>query len=137
VAEFNDIQTALDSHLKTYHDANSDDFSIAWPNSNTDEYTSETVRPSFLPGDTNQVSLGATGQDETNGIYQIDIFTKKGEGRSQIIDIIADLYKRGQVLTSGAANVRLRGPSIGGSRYEGNWFVTPITINWQVYTEAR
>ena len=136
MAEFNDIQTALDTHLFDYHAASAG-FEIAWNNAQTDEYSNETVRPTFLPGDTVQAGMGATGLDVTNGLYQIDIFTKKGEGRSQIIDIIADLYKRGQTLTSGSAKVRLRGPSIGAARYEGDWFITPITINWQTYTEAR
>ena len=137
MAEFNDIQVALETHLDDYLTANPGTFEIAWPNSKTKEYDSEYVRPTFLPGDTAQSGMGSTGLDETNGIYQIDIFTKKGAGRSQIFDIIADLYKRGQTLTSGSANVRLRGPSIGASRYEGDWFITPITVNWQVYTEAR
>lgn len=137
MAEFNDIQTALDTHLNTYLTANAGAFQIAWANSQTSKYTNETVRPTFLPGDTVQAGMGATGLDETNGVYQLDIFTKKGEGRSQIIDIIADLYKRGQTLTSGSAKVRLRGPSIGASRYEEDWFITPITVNWQTYTEAR
>ena len=136
MAEFNDIQVALDTHLFDYHAANGG-FSIAWQNTQTDEYSNETVRPSFLPGDTVQAGMGATGLDVTNGIYQLDIYTEKGEGRSQIIDIIADLYKRGQTLTQGSAKIRLRGPSIGASRYEGNWFITPITVNWQTYTEAR
>ena len=137
MAEFNDMQTALDTPLFDYLEANDGAFLIAWANAGIDDYENETVRPSFLPGDTIQSGMGESGLDVTNGLYQMDIFTKRGEGRSALIDTVSDLYKRGQTLTSGAAKLRLRGSSIGTSRYEGDWFITPITVNWQTYTEAR
>lgn len=112
------------------------DTEIAWPNYTFDD-SGEFVRPTFLPGDTEQAGMGADGLDVTDGLFQVDIYTPRGKGRSQLVDSIGDLYKRGTVLTYGSASVRVRGPSLGASRFEGDWFVTPIRINWQVYTEAR
>lgn len=130
MAEFNDIQAALLAPL------DGQSFDVAWPNDKAD-YTDEHVRPYVLPGDTEQATLGTTGKDETNGLLQVDIYTKRGTGRSQIIDTVSDLYSRGTILTQGLATIRSRGPSLGASRYEGDWFITPIRINWQTYTEAR
>lgn len=152
MAEFQDMQAALfkpleinyslsldyanNQYLELDYQFASNSIDVAWPNISK-EFTTEFVRPSFLPGDTSQAGMGASGLDETNGLFQVDIYTKRGEGRSALVDVIGDLYKRGTVLTYGSAKVRVRGPSIGASRYEGDWFVTPIRINWQTYTEAR
>jgi hypothetical protein len=65
----NDIQAALDSHLDSM-----DSTPIAWPNINYEPTTRTTyLRPRFLPVATEQASLGGSGKDVTDAIYQIDV----------------------------------------------------------------
>jgi len=147
---FNDIQAALESQLtmtyaldldyvaETYATGNSAAFGLdtAWPNSGFIP-TGAHIRPAFLPGDTIPAAIGATAQDVTNGVYQIDILDPKGGGRTQIADAIADIYSRGSQLASGSVIIRIRSTSIGAGQFEGEYYRTPIIINWQTYTEAR
>jgi len=64
---FNDIQAAFDAKLTA-----SVSHPIAYPNiffvPSADTIY---IRPTFLPAETSQASLGSAGKDETNGIYQI------------------------------------------------------------------
>ena len=132
MAEFIDMETALISRLNTIT-GNPD---IAWPNIEF-RPSGEYLRPAFLPSDTIPAALGASGLDETNGVYQVDCFTERGAGRSTLVDTVADHFKRGTVITYGSVNMRVRSVSIGASRDEGAYYVTPITVNWQTYTEPR
>lgn len=136
MAEFNDMQTALDARLATSY-GGVGETPVAWPNN---EYSPSGVvylRPTFLPSNTLQAGMSASGLDETNGVYQVDVFTPKGAGRSQIADDVADLFKRGTVLTASSVKMRIRSVSIGASRDDGAYYITPIEINWQTYTEPR
>ena len=130
---FNDMQAALDSQLDSL-----DSTPVAWPNVPY-EPSAGTVyfRPSLLPGDTAQVTLGATGQDETNAVYQIDVVVPRGTGRPTQLDTIADHFKRGTVLSYNGTKLRVRSVSIGPAILEGAWYFVPVSINVQTYTGAR
>ena len=91
----------------------------------------------FLPSDTLQVSLGANGKDETQAIYQIDIVSPRGAGRSTLTDNIADHFKRGTVLTYNNLKLRVRSVSIGPAINDGAWFFVPVSVNINAYTGAR
>lgn len=130
---FNDMQTALDSRLDSM-----DSTPIAWPNVPYEPSAGTVyVRPSFIPGDTLQVTLGSTGQDETNAIYQIDVVVPRGTGRPALLDTVADHFKRGTVLSYNGTNLRVRSVSIGPAILEGAWYFVPVSINVQTYTGAR
>jgi len=131
---FNDIQGALDNQLSTLTGSTP----IAWPNipySPTVETTY--LRPLFLPGDTIQASLGANGQDDTFGIYQIDVVYKAGTGRSTLTDTVADHFSRGTVCSYNGVNVRVRSVSIGPMIQDEAWVFVPVSISWQTFTPAR
>lgn len=138
---FNDIQATFDTKLAaTVSDP------IAYPNVPY-EPESDTVyiRPTFLPTDTVQASLGTTGKDETNGIYQIEVIVPRGSGRPQAVDSIADAFKRGTVLTYNDVTIRIRSVSIGVAVFTREstvsqntaWYSVPVSVNFQTYTEAR
>lgn len=130
---FNNIQTALDSRLATYVD-----LPVAFPNV---PYKPQAgmpyLRATFLPAETVQASMGATGKDETNGIYQIDVVVPRGSGRPQALDAIADLFKRGTVLTYNGVKLRIRSVSIDSAILDDEWYFVPISVSFQTYTEAR
>lgn len=131
---FNDIQTALDTRLSTL----SGGYSIAWPNTKFEPEADQTfLSPSFIPNTTEQVGLGSSGKDETNGLYQIDVVYPAGTGRSTIPDLIADHFKRGTVLTYNSVNVRVRSVSIESAVTEGAFHFVPVTVDFQTYTDAR
>lgn len=131
---FNDIETALMTRLTTMSSLPP----VAWPNIEySPNATTLYLEPNVLPADTAQASLGATGKDLTNGIFQIDVVIPAGTGRSAIPDIVADHFARGTTLSYNGTNVKVRTVSISPSRLEGSWFRMPVTINYFTYTEAR
>jgi len=130
---FNDIQAALDTKLSTITSA-----PIAYPNVPYKPQAGTTyIRASFLPTETLQASMGATGKDETNGIYQIDVVVPRGSGRPSLLDTVADVFKRGTVLTYNGVKLRIRSVSIGSAITDEEWYFVPISVNFQTYTEAR
>ncbi len=128
---FNDIQSALDAHLNTLGDT-----PIAWQNIPY-EPTGLYIRPSFLPADTAQASFGTSGKDLTNIIYQIDVVTPKGSGRTSLTDDIANHFKRGTVLSYNGVKLRVVSVSIAPALLDGAWYFVPVSVNLQTYTEAR
>lgn len=131
---FNDIQAALDTRLNSLGDGTP----IAWPNVDyTPEAGTTFYRPNFIPGDTVQASLGANGKDYMVGIYQVDIVTPRGSGRSGKVDTIADHFSRGSVLSYNGSKLTVRSVSIGPAINDGAWLFTPVSISVQIYSEAR
>lgn len=130
---FNDIQAALDTQLATITGT-----PIAFPNiPYTPSADTTYLRASFLPADTVQSSLGTSGRDETNGVYQVDVVAPRGSGRPSLPDTVADTFKRGTVLTYNSRSLRVRSVSIGSAILDDEWYFVPVSIDFQIYTEAR
>ncbi len=131
---FNDMQAALDTQLSTL----SGGYDIAYPNITYKPVGNATyLRASFIPADTLQVSLGSNGKDETQAIYQIDVVSPRGSGRSTLTDNVADHFKRGTVLAYNNLKLRIRSVSIGPAINDGAWFFVPVSVNINAYTGAR
>lgn len=134
---FTDIQAALHSHLNTMAGKPP----IAWENS---EYqpTAGTLfaRPSLLPGESVQATLGTDGQDSNVGVFQVDIFGPIDLGHGETVamaDTIADHFKRGTYLTYNSRVIRIRSVSRGAAGRDDNWYQIPVEINYIAYTAAR
>jgi len=131
---FNDIQAALDTHLQSIPGG----YTIAWPNVAFEPNGAGTyLRASFLPADTTQAAMGASGLDTTTGIYQVDAVYPAETGRTDLTDDIANHFKRGTILTYNDVNVRVRSVSIAPAIRDGAFYFVPVSISWQTYTEAR
>lgn len=138
---FFDTQAALDSSLSTAAGV----IPVAWQYPGTQgPYEPETgttyLRPTNLSGDTFQAELGTTGQDVTDGIYQVDVLAPLDATQKTILDLaddIADAFKRGSIHTYNGVNVRIRRASVGTSTRDGAWQIIPVTISYFVYTAAR
>lgn len=129
---FNDMQAALDTRLDGM-----DSTPIAWPNIPYEPGNATYLKPSFIPAGTLQVTLGDTGKDETLAIYQVEVISPRGAGRSSLPDTIADRFKRGTILTYNGVSLRVRSVSIGSALTDGAYYIVPVSINVQTYTGAR
>jgi len=91
----------------------------------------------MLPGDTVQASLGTDGKDESVGIFQISVYIPVGDGMSAWPDSIADHFKRGTTLTKNNVKLRIRSVSIASGFRDDNFYIVPVSIDYQVFTAAR
>jgi hypothetical protein len=134
LAIFNDIESAFTNQLATLTDAPD----IAWPNINYKPKAGTAYIAGFmLPGEFVQASMGATGKDVQVGIFQVNVYVPAGIGRSALPDAIAEHFKRGTVLSYNGTSIRIRAASIGPAGVDGAWYIVPVSINYQTYTEAR
>ena len=83
-----------------------------------------------------QASLGTSGFQRYEGIFQIDVHVPIGNSRILLDPILAEIrddYKRGTTLTN--ANIRVECKRAWESTpYNGEgWYVTPINIRWYAY----
>lgn len=134
---FLDISAALDGRLNTMTSVPP----VAWDN-DTYEPTIGTLylRPTNIPGDTLQSTLGDTGQDVTNGIYQVDVFAPLGEGKNEatvMADLVADRFKRGTDMVYNSRTVTVRSVSRQAANTSGGWYQIPVVIVYRAFTEAR
>jgi len=131
---FNDVQSALDARLASM----SGSLDIAFPNIPYEPAANESyLRANFLPADVVQAALGASGKDRIDGVYQVDVFTVAGTGRTNIPDTIADHFKRGTNLTYNSNTVRIINVSINPAIISGSWQAVPVSINFYSYMTAR
>lgn len=131
---FNDMQAALDARLETLTGS----YDIAWPNVPYEPVSGTTyLRPTFLPAETIQASMGDSGKDLTVGLYQVDVFSDAGSGRSSIPDAIANHFKRGTNLTYNGITLRVQSVSILPAVIDGSWQQTPVSISFYIFTDAR
>lgn len=131
---FTDIQGALRARLSTLPSSPP----VAWENV---DYTPSSntlfLRGTGLPGDTTQACLGDDGLDFHVGIFQVDVFIPGGKGRTAWPDEIADHFKRGTILTQNNVNVRITSVSISRADEDENFYIVPVSISYQAFTQAR
>jgi len=136
---FLDISAALDGHLERM-DCLPD--GVAWENYDFEPSGGTLwIRPKLLPGETVQSSLGTDGTDLSNGVYQIDIFSKAGMGKNEAVmmaDTIADRFKRGTELIYNSRVITIRNVSrLAGTVNAEGWFQVTIEIIYRTFTQAR
>jgi len=135
---FADISNALDTRLNTLSPLPP----VAWPNR---EYIpivgTKWIRPALLPADTIAATIGDTSSTDLNtGIYQVDIFTKAGEGKNDAMvqaDLIADHFKRDTELTYNAHTVVIKNVSQSPAQINNGWFQVPVNIEYYAFTAER
>lgn len=138
-SQFTDISAALDVNLNVYAAANS--VSVAWENIDfTPTAGTLFVRPTLLPADSVQSGLGATGIDNNLGIYQIDVIAPLDKGKfaaTSNADLIGQQFKRGTILTYNGLTVTLSKTSRGSGIRDGGWFIIPVFVTYQSFTQPR
>lgn len=135
MSAFTDISAALDGHTVGLSTP------TAWENKDYEPINGTLyIRPTILPAETRQAELGSSAIDDNFGVYQIDVISQAGNGKSSAIikaDAVADRFARGTVLTYNGVNVRIGNVSRGSGRRDGSWFVLPVFINYQSFTQPR
>lgn len=131
---FNDIEAALVARAASL----SGSPTIAYENDGISQAAStDYLRLTFLPGDTTQATMGDDGNDLYVGIFQIDVFKRRGTGRSTWPDTIGDHFKRGTILSYNGTSVRIKSVSRIPGFDDNNFYIIPVSIEWEAYTPPR
>lgn len=109
-------------------------YSLAYENvSFTPTLGTAYLKEAFLPAETIPVGLEDTSHDNYTGIYQINVYSPKGQGVAQIdtaINVIRDKFKRGTVLNN---LVRIEKFYRHSHIIEDSWVVTPVRIVYRAF----
>lgn len=134
---FLDISAALDGQLNTMVGLPP----VAWENVTYEPVMGTLyLRPTNIPGDTTQATMGDSGQDFTIGIYQVDVFAPSGGGKNSAVvmaDLVADQFKRGSDLTYNTRVVTVTSARRGVASQEDGWYMLPVEIVYKSFTTAR
>jgi hypothetical protein len=129
-----DIRAALDTAIETVAGS----AVVAWPNTADDEPAAATLwyRPTFMPGEPWAVELMENGRNRHVGLYQIDVFSKLGEGEgvaNGYADAIVAAFKRGTVLTYGTTSVVIEKAwrETGRPDPEVPYWHIPVRVRWR------
>lgn len=146
---FLDISVALDTLLQDasgYSTAVFDESPyggvyVAWPNKGfTPDITLVNVRPTNLQGDTVGITLGDDGNDETIGVYQIDIFGNAGDGKNTVLrlaDYYAEVFKPTTILNYGNSSATVFRASIGTAVNEDAYYKINLDIRYRAFSLKR
>lgn len=129
---FFDAAVALETHMKRAPI----DICIEYENTIFTPKSKEWAKISIMPGSTEQVCMGKTGQDLTTGICQIDVFVPLGAGASDNLDIIADHFSR-KVLTENETTVHILDVSQEASIKENGYMRNILSITYRINTAPR
>ncbi len=89
---------------------------------------------SFLTGEPLTIGIGTEARERFVGIVQVDVYTKTGIGDvTPLIKAteVANLIKRGTMLTSNGQSVLITRVWMDGPDIEDGWYVTPVNFRWQ------
>lgn len=87
----------------------------------------------FIPNQPSVGSLGTYGDDETDGIFQIDINYPLDQGNGDTnakADQIRAHFKAGTSFSHNGQSVRVKSCGAGRGRSDGGWWRVPITVMW-------
>ena len=100
--------------------------------------SAEWVVGTLIPGATSVATIGASGTDSQEGIFQIDYYSKTGVGGyTNKLDSIANYFPKGLRITANNTVVRVSSVSLGVGRRDGAFFVRNIDVDYFAHTAAR
>lgn len=131
------IGGALDAGLLSFMTSTSVTLTthIAWPNEQFDPMGATWFRPTVMPGEPSQLTVGGTnyGENRHVGVYQVSCFYPKSEGETDALsmaDAIASYFKRGQTFTCMGVTVRVLHSWVMQSQEEPAWLHVPVTVRY-------
>jgi hypothetical protein len=131
-SQYETIQTILDTQLLTVIKAED----LQTENTIRTSKTTNFVRSTLLPAQTQILTLGVGGIDRLNGLFQIDVFTKIGTGFTEgnnTADAIMNAFVKGANHTSNNVIVTIDNKWRISSRTLQNFYVVPVFIQWSCY----
>jgi len=92
------------------------------------------VRSTLLPAETVDLTMGLSGFDQMQGLFQIDVFMPADDGidgSNYMADQIIAAFPSSNTLTSGSVSVRILKVWLEPSQQSTNYLMTPVMIRWQ------
>lgn len=92
----------------------------------------------FMPNLPSAFSLGAHGEDEIDGVFQIDVNTEIGIGRGDagtIAQQLIALYPPGMGFVHNGQAVRVVSCGRSSGRRADNWWRVSVTVTWQAHLQ--
>jgi Bacteriophage related domain of unknown function len=128
MTKLKDIPKSLESHLATMVGLPE----VAWPNIDFDfEVDKLYVRPQVAISRTTPIGVGDDDGDLLQGMYQVDVFSPKGEGVRRGLDLaqnIADHFPKGLELSTSDGIVRMSNSDIQSGGNVGSHFQIILSI---------
>ena len=132
---FLNISSSLDKHLNDMVGKPS----VAWENKEFKPVNGELwIRPTNIQGDSLAIT---TDQDETIGIYQVDIFAPSNNGKYDALvmaDKIASQFKQDASMSYNGQAVRIRNVSRRTiSNNDDGWLHIAVEITYYAFSDKR
>lgn len=128
-----DIQAALDTLLNTWATANA--IPVVWenynPNDDSPAMAGPFVKAFILPAETGSTTLGPSGYQTAQGVYQVTVAVKKGNGTAVVRPLVASLqtvFARGVV----SDGVRVLKSWPAPALTVGAWYMVPVSVRYRV-----
>ncbi|MEX2444504.1 MAG: phage tail terminator-like protein [Alkalispirochaeta sp.] len=106
---------------------------LAEQNTHFDPPDTPWFRETLLPGTPELVEIMRDGRARTHGVYQVDAFVPAGQGTpvaDQLAEDVAEAFPRGAAFIEDGLTVRIRRSYTRPSRSSGDWYMTPVVIDW-------
>lgn len=108
---------------------------IAYPNVTFTPPAAGYLRATPVPNIANQVTLGSSGKNRFEGLFQVDVFLPQNAGISTVLEkagAVAAHFKRGTTLTRDGINVRItRPPEVRPHLQSPPYVQVPVMIRYQ------
>lgn len=129
------IQTALDTLLKTWADAQP--IAVAWENVGTGTDIDVPHVASFmLPAETTGVGLADGDSQDYMGIYQVNVYVRKGDGTAAsrpLVDGLLTAFDKGTELEVAGQKIRIEISWRSNAVDNEAWYVVPVSIRYRSF----
>jgi len=127
------IKQAFEVALDSWAKGQTPQVPVAWPNSDYTPDRNLFVRPYLLPAKTKNAMLVGNHR-EYMGIFQISVYTPRGEGDGpgRAIAVGFDsVFNPSTTLVNGGLRVHIIDPvSTGPAMNDGGWYIIPVSIGY-------
>lgn len=132
---FSDIQNGLETHLLACPSVPT---TIVWENTiYTPVPDVAFLRAMTQHAPTTQTSIGNDGLNTQSGIFLINSFYGRGDGRgiqNTFLSELVDHFKRGTTIVENGVSIRIEAVTPQPSIDEDDWFNVPIQVRYIAYT---
>ena len=129
------IQAALDTILKGWADA--EPILVAWENLGSQTDIDEPHVASFLlPAETDTPALPYSGSQDYTGIYQVNVYVKKGGGTAQsrpLVDGLLNAFARGVEQTVSGQRVLIEKSWRASAIDNEAWYTIPVSVRYRSF----
>ncbi|QJI53354.1 tail terminator protein [Alteromonas phage vB_AcoS-R7M] len=139
MAKHSSILSGLNNALRTFVTSNSYVCGYA----ETDEPSNKDalwLRAHWLPGNSVAATVGSGGEDNNNGIFQIDVNRPSSSLLSEqmdAVDKITDYFTAGKIIPYNSLSIKVVSSSVTPSRHVGGFRRVSINVRYYVRTTRQ